>query len=88
MVVWGSGSTDEIGKACDESKSFHVLNCESLESIQIGEFSFSDFAGKFELMILVSIQSIKIGSIENESYNFWYSSFVVRRIAKILKTEC
>ena len=72
----------------DESKSFHVLNCESLESIQIGEYSFSDFAGKFELKNLESLQSIKIGSIENESYNFWYSSFVVRRIAKILKTEC
>ena len=33
----------------DKSKSFHILNCESLESIQIGEYSFSDYAGEFEL---------------------------------------
>ena len=33
----------------DESKSFHILNCESLESIQIGAYSFSDYAGDFEL---------------------------------------
>ena len=33
----------------DKSKSFHILNCESLESIQIGQFSFSDYAGDFEL---------------------------------------
>ena len=26
----------------DESKSFHILNCESLKSIQIGEYSFND----------------------------------------------
>ena len=25
----------------DNSKSFHILNCESLESIEIGEYSFS-----------------------------------------------
>ena len=25
----------------DSSKSFHILNCESLESIQIGEYSFN-----------------------------------------------
>ena len=31
-------------KANKQSKSFHILNCESLESIQIGEYSFSDFA--------------------------------------------
>ena len=45
----------------DESKSFHILNCESLESIQIGEFSFSDFAGDFELKNLPQLQSIQIG---------------------------
>ena len=33
----------------DNTKSFHILNCESLESIQIGEYSFSDYAGEFEL---------------------------------------
>ena len=45
-----------------QSKSFHILNCESLESIQIGEFSFSDYGGKFELKNLPQLQSIQIGS--------------------------
>ena len=84
MVVWGSGSTDEIGKACDESKSFHILNCESLESIQIGEFSFSDFAGGFELKNLPQLQYIEIGESGNDSCNFFGSSFVIRGIELIL----
>ena len=64
----------------DKSKSFHILNCESLESIQIGEFSFSDFAGDFELKNLPQLQSIQIGTIGCNSRNFYYSSFVVRGI--------
>ena len=68
----------------DKSKSFHILNCESLESIQIGEYSFSDFAGAFELKNLPQLLSIKIGDAENVSYNFYNSSFVIRGIAKVL----
>ena len=68
----------------DESKSFHILNCESLESIQIGEFSFSDFGGDFELKNLPQLQSIQIGTIGSYSFNFNYSSFVIRGIDMIL----
>ena len=68
----------------DKSKSFHILNCESLESIQIGECSFSDFAGEFELKNLPQLQSIQIGNIGSWSYNFCYSSFVIRGIELIL----
>ena len=68
----------------DESKSFHILNCESLESIQIGPFSFSDYAGEFELKNLPQLQSIQIGTIGSTSYNFYYSSFVIRGINMIL----
>ena len=68
----------------DESRSFHILNCESLESIQIGEWSFSDYAGDFELKNLPQLQSIQIGTIGSESYNFYYSSFVIRGIELIL----
>ena len=62
----------------DVSKSFHILNCESLESIQIGEYSFSDFGGEFELKNLPQLQSIQIGTIDGESYNFSNSSFMIR----------
>ena len=68
----------------DKSKSFHILNCESLESIEIGEYSFSDFAGEFELKNLPQLQSIQIGSIGRGSNNFYGSSFVIRGIDLIL----
>ena len=68
----------------DESKSFHILNCESLKSIQIGQYSFSDFAGDFELKNLPQLQSIQIGTIVSRSRNFYYSSFVIRGIELIL----
>ena len=68
----------------DESKSFHILNCESLESIQIGEFSFIDFGGEFELKNLPQLQSIQIGIIGSYSDNFCFSSFMIRGIELIL----
>ena len=54
----------------NESKSFHILNCESLESIQIGQYCFSFYASEFELKNLPQLQSIQIGTIGNDSYNF------------------
>ena len=67
---------DKISR--NESKSFHILNCESLESIEIGANSFSDFGGEFELSNLKSLKSIKIGSFENNSRNYIWSSFIIR----------
>ena len=58
----------------DSSKSLHILNCESLESIEIGEYSFSDYAGEFELSNLPQLQSIQIGQLNSSSYNFYSSS--------------
>ena len=65
-------------------KSFHILNCRSLESIQIGEMSFFDFSGKFELKNLPQLKSIHIGEIQNGSSNFVQNSFVVKGIIMIL----
>ena len=65
-------------------KSFHILNCESLESIQIGQYSFHDFAGEFELKNLPQLQSVQIGTIGNDSNNFFSGSFVIRGIELIL----
>ena len=62
----------------NESKSFHILNCESLESIEIGAFSFSDFGGEFELSNLKSLKSIKIGTSNTTSPCFLWSSFIIR----------
>ena len=61
------------------SKSFHIINCESLESIEIGENSFSDYSGAFELKNLNSLQSITVGKIGIKSWNFdIHSSFILR----------
>ena len=79
-----SFTQEKNGIGNDRSKSFHILNCESLESIQIGQFSFSDFAGEFELKNLPQLQSIQIGAIGRYSFNFCRSSFVIRGIDMIL----
>ena len=68
----------------DSSKSFHILNCESFESIQISRYSFSDFGGDFELKNLPQLQSIQIGAIGGYSYSFRNSSFVIGGIEMIL----
>lgn len=62
----------------DYSKSFHIVNCDKLESITIDEYSFSDCSGQFELRNLNSLKSIRIGSIGKHSNNFFFSSLVVR----------
>ena len=64
----------------DESKSFHILNCESLESIEIGRYSFSDFGGDFELKNLPKLQSLQIGDVHNDSFNFRDASFNIHGI--------
>ena len=62
----------------NESKSFHILNCRLLESIEIDDYSFSDFAGQFELRNLPVLQSIKIGDVGyHDSWSFLYNSFVI-----------
>ena len=74
---WNDDWDEADKKANNQSKSFHILNCKSLESIEIGKFSFSDFGGQFELKNLPALQSIKIGTIESKSFNFYHSSFVI-----------
>ena len=74
-------------KANNPLKSFHILNCESLKSIQIGEYSFFDFGGEFELSNLKSLKSIQIGTIGSDSFNFFCSSFVIRGMDMILTIE-
>ena len=69
-----------IDNCRNESKSFHILNCESLKVIEIGCCSFADFGGEFELRNLDNLESIKIGGSGNVAMNFLYSSFNIRGI--------
>ena len=62
------------------SRSFHILNCDQLESISIGAYSFSDYSGEFELRNLPKLTTIKIGDTTRDSNNFYWSSFVIKGI--------
>ena len=62
----------------DEESIFQILNCNELESIEIGRYSFSDYGGGFELNNLPKLSTIKIGEIGTASRNFWDSSFVIK----------
>ena len=73
MLSIGSNSFTSMknGFGNDINKSFHILNCTKLESIEIGEYSFSDYGGQFELSNLPQLQSIQIGQSNSSSYNFY-----------------
>ena len=65
----------------DCTRSFYILNCIELESIEIGSYSFVAFGDKFELINLPKLSTIKIGEIGNGwSLNFYFSSFVIKGI--------
>ena len=77
----------------DCSRSFYILNCAKLESIEIGRFSFVAFGDKFELFNLPKLSTINIGSIETDysesndkgwSLNFYFSSFVIKSIIDMI----
>ena len=68
----------------DKYRSFSISNCVELESIEIGEFSFCDYGDGFELRNLPSLSTIKIGEIGRDSYNFYYSSFVIKGIIDMI----
>ena len=71
-------------KAKNANRSFHILNCDELKSIEIGRFSFSDYGGGFELKNLPKLSTIKIGEIGSDSFNFYYSSFVMKGIVDMI----
>ena len=81
QVKWNDFDNDLIGslsKCRNESKSFHISNCESLKVIEMDDFSFADFGGEFELRNLVNLESIRIGVVEYSSVSFYWSSFIIR----------
>ena len=67
-----------------KTKSYYILNCLSLESIEIGQYSFSDYAGDFKLENLPQLQSIQIGKIGIDSCNFYSSSLRLQSMNLIL----
>ena len=68
----------------DSSRSFSILNCFELESIEIGSFSFRYYYNGFELKNLPKLSTIKIGDIGVNSYSFYYSSFEIKGIIDMI----
>ena len=70
----------------DGSASFRIANCDSLKSIEIGDFCFASYGGVFELKNLPLLESIAIGSNVEYSQNFYWSSFDIRGNSLLLYT--
>ena len=60
--------------------SFNVSNCEKLESIQLGDFTFTHHSDSFTIRNLPSLRHLDIGKIGIYSLNFYWASFCVRGI--------
>ena len=86
MIGENSFAISKNSRSSKPSRSFQVLNCMQLESIEIGRYSFSGY-GKFELRNLSKLSTIKIGEIGSESLNFSKCSFVVRGIRVAIDNE-
>ena len=74
-----SGDEWDIDKVNNPNRSFSILNCDELESIEIGEFSFCDYGGGFELKNLPKLSTIKMFVA-----NFFVSSFVIKGIIDMI----
>ena len=84
VIGINSFTKNKYSNGNDESRSFSILNCIELKSIEIGSFSFNDYGGGFELKNLPKLSTIKIGEIGRDSLNFCYSSFVIKGIIDMI----
>ena len=68
----------------DPDRSFHIVNCPLLETIDIGSGSFVDYGGEFELSNLPSLLTLSIGTLEEDSYNFFScQSFALKNLCSL-----
>ena len=58
-------------------RSLHLINCDSLKDLTIGAFSFSDYS-VFEIDHVPSLESLEIGDLNEESYNFHNADLVLQ----------
>ena len=58
------------GNGFDELRSFQIINCVELESIGIGDYSFSDY-NEFVLRNLSRLSIIKIGNSGYDCIHFY-----------------
>ena len=82
-VVVGTNSltlnTDSYPLFSMANRQFYLKNCPKLKTLQIGRFSFSDYS-VCEMSALPSLETIDMGEVGRESYNFYYASLELKRI--------
>lgn len=61
-------------------RSFRISDCPLLESIDIEKYCFTDYT-HFELSNLGSLETLKIGNLESDSFNFYEASFSIQGIS-------
>ena len=74
-LIIGMNSFTRNSYGNDVNRSFCILNCAELESIEIGSNSFRYYEDGFELRNLPKLSTIKM-----VSYNFYSSSFEIKGI--------
>lgn len=61
-------------------RSFRISDCPLLESIDIEKYCFTDYT-HFELSNLDSLETLKIGYLDSDSFNFYEASFSIQGIS-------
>ena len=78
-----TGKKNDYGS--DRSKDIYINNCKVLQSIEIGEYSFSDYGGQFSLKGLPSLQSLLVGKVNSTSSNFYsVNTFTLQGILPLI----
>ena len=62
----------------NRDKSFFLVNCVELKHFEVGEWSFSDFGGEFQLTHLPNLETLTCGTLDNESFNFFGCSLLLQ----------
>ena len=79
IAVGGNSFTkSKKGHGCNSSRSVSIKNCEKLHTIEIGQYSFSDYGGGLELQDLPSLKYLYVGLVHETSGCFYCSYFQIR----------
>ena len=61
----------------DSNRHFYLKNCERVRELKIARYSFSDYS-VIEIENVPSLEVIKMGDLNEGSYNFWYASLELK----------
>ena len=85
-VVIGKNSFTKHKNDCgrDSNRHFYLKNCERLEELKIGCYSFSDYS-VCEIDNVPSLKVIEMGQVNKDSYNFFHASLELKSDSERMK---